>query len=59
MRLFIAEKRSLAQSIAEAIGHPSRTDDGLCYRCDGDNCVIWAAGHLLEEQKPEQIDEKY
>ena len=57
MRLFIAEKPSLARSIAAVLPKPQEADK-LCIKA-GDDIVAWAAGHLLEQAKPEQYDEKY
>ena len=57
MRLFIAEKPSLARSIAAVL--PKSQETTKLYIKAGDDVVAWAAGHLLEQAKPEQYDEKY
>ena len=57
MRLFIAEKPSLARSIAAVLPRPQEAEK-LCIRA-GDDVVAWAAGHILEQAMPEQYDEKY
>lgn len=53
MRLFIAEKPSLGQGIAEGLG--SGTRRGGYIDC-GDDIVTWCFGHLLEECEPEDYD---
>ena len=57
MRLFIAEKPSLARSIAAVLSHPQQNHK--LYIQAGDDIVAWAAGHLLEQAMPEIYDEKY
>ena len=57
MRLFIAEKPSLARSIAAVLSQPQ--ENNKLYIKAGDDIVAWAAGHLLEQAMPEQYDEKY
>ena len=57
MRLFIAEKPSLARSIAAVLSKPQ--ENNKLYIKAGDDIVAWAAGHLLEQAMPEQYDEKY
>ena len=57
MRLFIAEKPSLARSIAAVLSHPQQNHK--LYIQAGDDIVAWAAGHLLEQAMPEAYDEKY
>ena len=58
MRLFIAEKPSLARAIAQALPLPQRR-----YRdhiqCGDGTVVAWCAGHILEPVMPEQYDRKY
>jgi DNA topoisomerase-3 len=52
MRLFIAEKPSLARAIAQALPEPHhRTKTHI--RCGGGNVVAWCAGHILETAPPE------
>ena len=57
MRLFIAEKPSLARSIAAVLAKPQENNK-LYIKAD-DDIVAWAAGHLLEQAMPELYDEKY
>ena len=57
MRLFIAEKPSLARSIAAVLSKPQ--ENNKLYIKAGDDIVAWAAGHLLEQAMPENYDEKY
>ena len=57
MRLFIAEKPSLARSIAAVLPKPQ--ENNKLYIKAGDDIVAWAAGHLLEQAMPEQYDDKY
>ena len=57
MRLFIAEKPSLARSIATVLSKPQQNHK--LYIQAGDDIVAWAAGHLLEQAMPEIYDEKY
>lgn len=56
MRLFIAEKPSLARAIANGLGS-GRKDDG-CIRC-GNDTVTWCFGHLLEPCYPEDYKPEY
>lgn len=46
MKLFIAEKPSLAKAIAEEIGVKSRSGGSIA--CNNDTVVTWCFGHLLE-----------
>ena len=57
MRLFIAEKPSLARSIAAVLSNPQQNHK--LYIQAGDDIVAWAAGHLLEQAMPETYDDKY
>ena len=57
MRLFIAEKPSLARSIAAVLSKPQ--ENNKLYIKAGDDIVAWAAGHLLELAMPENYDDKY
>lgn len=58
MRLFIAEKPSLARAIAEAIGKPVKSDK-LSITMDNGDVICWSAGHILEPQTPEQMSPNY
>ena len=58
MKLFIAEKPSLARALAEALPKPLKKRDGYIEANNGD-IVTWCIGHLLEQAEPEAYDEKY
>ena len=51
MRLFIAEKPSVAKAIAAELGIVKK--DGTSIVCQGDNTVTWCFGHLLEQAEPD------
>lgn len=56
MKLVIAEKPSVAQSIAKVIGALERQDGYL----EGNGYIVsWCVGHLVELAEPEYYDEKY
>lgn len=56
MKLVIAEKPSVAQSIAKVIGADKREDGYL----EGNGYLVsWCVGHLVELAAPESYDEKY
>lgn len=56
MKLVLAEKPSVAQSIAKALGANKREDGYL----EGSGYVVsWCVGHLVELAQPEAYDEKY
>ena len=57
MRLWIAEKPDAGRSIAKALGGGS--ENGGHIRVGKDDVVTWAIGHLLENYKPEEYDERY
>ena len=55
-KLVIAEKPSVAQSIAKVIGADKREDGYL----EGNGYIVsWCVGHLGELASPESYDEKY
>ena len=58
MRLFIAEKPSLARAIADVLPKPHRRGDGYI-ACGNDQVVTWCVGHLLEQAQPDQYDSRY
>ena len=58
MKLFIAEKPSLAQAIAAGIG-VGRKSDGYISLNGGNEIVTWCYGHILEQLNPSEYDEKY
>ena len=55
-KLVIAEKPSVAQSIAKVIGADKREDG---YLVGNGYIVSWCVGHLVELSSPEFYDEKY
>ena len=56
MKLVLAEKPSVAKSIAKVIGATKRCDGYL----EGNGYVVsWCVGHLVELANPEEYDEKY
>lgn len=57
MRVFIAEKPSLARAIAEGLGG-ERKGKG-CIWCAGGDVVTWCFGHLLELAPPEQYNQAW
>ena len=55
-RLALAEKPSVAQSIAKVLGATKRHDGYL----EGNGWLVsWCVGHLVELAEPESYDEKY
>jgi DNA topoisomerase III len=52
LRLFIAEKPSLARAIAEALPAPHRRA-AHHIECGGGDVVAWCAGHILKTAPPE------
>ena len=58
MRLFIAEKPSLARAIADVLPRPHKKEDG-CIRAANGDVVSWCIGHLLEQAEPEAYNPIY
>lgn len=58
MRLFIAEKPSLARAIADVLPKPHRRGDGYI-ACGTDHMVTWCVGHLLEQAQPDSYNSRY
>ncbi|QMW13807.1 DNA topoisomerase III [Pseudoalteromonas sp. MT33b] len=58
MKLYIAEKPSLARAIADALPKPQKKQDGFIELANGD-CVSWCIGHLLEQAEPDEYDERF
>ena len=56
MKLVIAEKPSVAQSLAKVIGANKRCDG---YLEGGGYLVSWCVGHLVELSAPERYDERF
>ena len=56
MKLVLAEKPSVAQSLAKVLGANKRCDGYL----EGSNYIVsWCVGHLVELSPPEAYDETY
>jgi len=56
MKLVLAEKPSVAQSIAKVLGVNKREDGYL----EGNGYIVsWCVGHLVELAEPEAYDERY
>ncbi|ELV7517777.1 topoisomerase DNA-binding C4 zinc finger domain-containing protein [Photobacterium damselae] len=53
MRLFIAEKPTLAKAIFEGLGGDPKTQRKQGYFENGNDIVTWCVGHLLELAPPE------
>lgn len=58
MRLFIAEKPSLARAIADVLPKPHHRHDGFI-ACGDNQVVTWCIGHLLEQAQPENYHARY
>lgn len=58
MKLFIAEKPSLARTIATGIG-VGKNFDGYISLNGGNEIVTWCYGHILEQLNPSEYAEKY
>jgi len=58
VRLYIAEKPSLARAIAAVLPKPQKKHQGYIELANGD-CVTWCIGHLLEQAEPADYDAKY
>ena len=58
MKLFIAEKPSLAQAIASGIG-VGKKSDGYISLNGGKEIVTWCYGHILAQLNPDEYAEKY
>src|ERR1700677_865105 len=57
MRLFIAEKPSLARAIADALAAPQKRGR-LHIECGGGDVVAWCAGYILQTAPPEAYGEE-
>ena len=55
-KLVVAEKNSVAQSLARVIGATNRRDGYY----EGNGCLVtWCVGHLVELSPPERYDERF
>ncbi len=57
MRLYIAEKPSMAREIANCLKGPYDKKNGYITTSEG--VVTWLFGHVLRAAEPEEYDEKY
>ncbi|MGI0119965.1 DNA topoisomerase III [Zooshikella sp. RANM57] len=58
MKLYIAEKPSMARAVADVLPKPHQRQDGYIRVGNGD-CVSWCIGHLLEQAEPEDYNPQY
>ncbi|MFJ3459426.1 DNA topoisomerase 3 [Scandinavium goeteborgense] len=59
MRVFIAEKPSLARAIFEGLGGNPETEKHNGYFQHNEDVVTWCFGHMLELYEPQDYDERY
>lgn len=59
MKLIVAEKKSVATDIAKALGDYKTLNTPNGYIEGKNHIYAFASGHLLEEVKPNEIDENY
>lgn len=57
MKLFIAEKPSMARELAKCLPEPQTRGNG--YIRAGEDIVTWAYGHVLQQAEPQDYDPKY
>jgi DNA topoisomerase-3 len=57
MRLFIAEKPSMARELAKCLPAPQQRGNGFIKT--GGGIVTWAYGHVLQQAEPQDYDPKY
>ncbi|OOR98852.1 DNA topoisomerase III [Canicola haemoglobinophilus] len=58
MRLFIAEKPSLARAIADVLPKPHQRGQGFI-KCGDKDYVTWCVGHLLEQAEPDAYNSAF
>lgn len=58
MKLYIAEKPSLARAVADALPPPHTRKEGYIQVANGDK-VTWCIGHLLEQAPPDSYNSDY
>lgn len=58
MRLFIAEKPSLARALIDVLPKPHKKNDGYTEVGNGD-VVTWCIGHLLEQAEPDAYNPEF
>lgn len=59
MRLFIAEKPSMAREISKCLPENKNIQKRNGYFIQGDDVVTWVVGHVLHQAEPGDYDEKY
>lgn len=57
MKLYIAEKPSMAAEIAKCLPGPLSRKEG--YITTGDGVITWGYGHILRQAEPDEYDPKY
>jgi len=57
VRLYIAEKPSMAAEIAKCLPGPLSRKEG--YITTGDGVITWGYGHILRQAEPDEYDPKY
>ena len=59
MRLFIAEKPSMAREISKCLPENKNIQKRHGYFIQGDDVVTWVVGHVLHQAEPGDYDDKY
>ncbi len=59
MRLFIAEKPSMAREISKCLPVNKNIQKRNGYFIQGDDVVTWVVGHVLHQAEPGDYDDKY
>ena len=57
MKLFIAEKPSMARELAQCLPAPQSRGNGFIKT--GGGIVTWAYGHVLQQAEPQDYDGRY
>ena len=59
MRLFIAEKPSMARELSKCLPENKNIQKRNGYFIQGDDVVTWVVGHVLHQAEPGDYDDKY
>ena len=59
MRLFVAEKPSMAREISKCLPENKNIQKRNGYFIQGDDIVTWVVGHVLHQAEPGDYDDKY
>ena len=59
MRLFIAEKPSMAREISKCLPENKNIQKRNGYFIQGDDVITWVVGHVLHQAEPGDYDDKY